>query len=464
MNTTPEEAAKNNLQTRFCPKCGYAAKGYPHQFEGQVACPKCKQVVRMFEYPATPPTEPIEVKGSFDKTFYLLVASLATFGFVLFICLILLITGNATTAAFLAFILLALSIGMIIFGIERNNRVNTLNEKLAHSDEIRKCLLEGIYKWDALEKSIEEVKQVELAKIKTFENELKEKLLEVEEHRTAVQTVAERYVKDCIANVLKNVTSKNFHTSTTRMEKAIKFCRDKGATVTTTAEEEFKKEIRNKFEEVVRKESAREEQRRIKERIRDEEQARAEYEREVKRLASEQKAIERALREAKAKDQSAEEIDRLKAKLAEFEEKSQRAMSMAQQTKAGNVYVISNIGSFGEGVFKVGMTRRLEPLDRVKELGDASVPFKFDVHMMISCDDAPALENALHQELDNNRLNKVNRRKEFFRTSIEEISKIVETNHGKVDYVATPEALEYYESENLKDEDLEFVSRVLNNQ
>ena len=80
------------------------------------------------------------------------------------------------------------------------------------------------------------------------------------------------------------------------------------------------------------------------------------------------------------------------------------------------MYVLSNIGSFGEGVYKIGMTRRLEPQDRVRELGDASVPFPFDVHMMISCDDAPSLENALHRESHKQRVNKVNFRKEFFRT------------------------------------------------
>ena len=86
-------------------------------------------------------------------------------------------------------------------------------------------------------------------------------------------------------------------------------------------------------------------------------------------------------------------------KLAEAQASSERAKSMAQLTKAGHVYILSNIGSFGEGIFKVGMTRRLEPQDRVKELGDASVPFPFDVHAMISCENAPGLENALHKEL-----------------------------------------------------------------
>jgi hypothetical protein len=129
-------------------------------------------------------------------------------------------------------------------------------------------------------------------------------------------------------------------------------------------------------------------------------------------------------------------------------------------TKSGYVYVISNIGSFGEGVYKIGMSRRLEPMDRVRELGGASVPFPFDVHMMISCDDAPSLENALHRELHKQRLNKVNFRKEFFRVDLELIRNVVETNHGEVDFVADAEALEYHGTLDLAEEDYEFVERV----
>jgi hypothetical protein len=124
------------------------------------------------------------------------------------------------------------------------------------------------------------------------------------------------------------------------------------------------------------------------------------------------------------------------------------------------VYVISNIGSFGQDVFKVGMTRRLEPLDRVRELGDASVPFPFDVHMMISCEDAPKLENALHHEFFFLRLNRTNPRKEFFKIDIESIRRVVEREHGKVDYVADAEALQFRQSLEMSDEDEEFIESV----
>ncbi|MFZ5829218.1 MAG: GIY-YIG nuclease family protein, partial [Planctomycetota bacterium] len=145
----------------------------------------------------------------------------------------------------------------------------------------------------------------------------------------------------------------------------------------------------------------------------------------------------------------------------EAEERAQRAISQAQLTKAGHVYVISNIGSFGKGVYKIGMTRRHVPQERVTELGDASVPFPFDVHMMISCDDAPALENALHRELHAQRVNKVNFRKEYFRADFEAIRRVVEAQHGTVEYRAEPAAEEYWESMNMSAEDFEFVERTI---
>jgi hypothetical protein len=109
--------------------------------------------------------------------------------------------------------------------------------------------------------------------------------------------------------------------------------------------------------------------------------------------------------------------------------------------------VISNIGSFGEGVFKIGMTRRLEPMDRVKELGDASVPFSFDVHAMLYSDDAPSLEKELHRRFNRESVNKVNPRKEFFRTSLAEIKQIVDQQGViEVHWTMKAEAAEYRES------------------
>ncbi|EQA6226427.1 DUF4041 domain-containing protein [Enterobacter ludwigii] len=199
----------------------------------------------------------------------------------------------------------------------------------------------------------------------------------------------------------------------------------------------------------------REEQRRIKEQLREEEKARREYEKAIKEAEKEEKAIQQAIDKATKELMLAGEEQRialeqrlaeLQVKYEEAEAKNQRAISMAQQTRSGHVYVISNIGSFGENVYKIGMTRRLEPLDRVRELGDASVPFSFDVHAMIYSDDAPSLENHLHKVFNDKQVNKVNARKEFFNVGIKDIKSTIKEMSIDAHWTMFAEAKEYRES------------------
>lgn len=199
----------------------------------------------------------------------------------------------------------------------------------------------------------------------------------------------------------------------------------------------------------------REEQRRIKEQLREEEKARREYEKAIKEAEKEEKTIQQAIDKATKELMLAGEEQRialeqrlaeLQIKYEEAEAKNQRAISMAQQTRSGHVYVISNIGSFGENVYKIGMTRRLEPLDRVRELGDASVPFSFDVHAMIYSDDAPSLENHLHKVFNDKQVNKVNSRKEFFNVGIKDIKSTIQEMSIDVHWTISAEAKEYRES------------------
>lgn len=203
------------------------------------------------------------------------------------------------------------------------------------------------------------------------------------------------------------------------------------------------------------KSQEREEQRLIREQIREEEKARREYEKAIRDADKEEQLLKKLIEKAQKEVDKANEEERaryleklhdLEGKLKEAEEKNQRAISMAQQTKAGNVYVISNVGSFGEDVFKIGMTRRLEPLDRVRELGDASVPFEFDVHAMIYSENAPQLERDLHKRFMKLQVNKVNPRKEFFKVSLLDIRDVVEKNGLSVKWTMTAQARQYRES------------------
>jgi Domain of unknown function (DUF4041)/Meiotically up-regulated gene 113 len=214
-------------------------------------------------------------------------------------------------------------------------------------------------------------------------------------------------------------------------------------------------ELRLTHEFELKKYEEKEEQRRIREQMREEEKARRDFEKAQKEAEKEEKMLQNAMKNAQEQisKASAEErakyeiqLAELQIKLKEAEEKNQRAISMAQQTKSGHVYVISNIGSFGENIYKIGMTRRLEPMDRVNELGDASVPFKFDVHAMIYSENAPELEKELHKAFNQNRLNYVNLRREYFDISLSEIEKIVQENHGEIEFIKEAEAKEYRES------------------
>lgn len=147
-----------------------------------------------------------------------------------------------------------------------------------------------------------------------------------------------------------------------------------------------------------------------------------------------------------------DKINDINSKLTDIQKNLEDIDYREANQRAGYVYVISNVGSFGEGVYKIGMTRRLEPMDRVEELGDASVPFKFDVHAMIFSDDAPKLENALHKAFENNKVNMINGRKEFFKVSLEEIEEVVKNNHDKlIEFNKYAEAQQYRESEKIKE-------------
>ncbi|WP_231741864.1 GIY-YIG nuclease family protein [Stieleria varia] len=280
------------------------------------------------------------------------------------------------------------------------------------------------------------------------------------EYASAASEISKRLFTEVRKSIKSKLTPNNYAIQKHRFQKMVEFCEKKGYPIEQDVILQFEAELKSDYEEAVRSQLAKEEQARIKEKLREELRAERELEQELKRAEADRIAIEKAIAEALARthDEHSAEVEVLRQKLSEAEARSQRAQSMAQLTKAGHVYVISNIGSFGEGVFKIGLTRRLQPMDRIIELGDASVPFPFDVHMMISSSDAPALEAALHRRFKRQRVNRVNLRKEFFRVSIESIAEVVKEFQGDVDYVASPEALEYNETLQMSDEDFEFVS------
>ncbi|MCK9251813.1 MAG: DUF4041 domain-containing protein [Clostridiales bacterium] len=235
------------------------------------------------------------------------------------------------------------------------------------------------------------------------------------------------------------------------------------------------KELNLVYEYARRKEQEKELERQRREELREQKKLEAEIKRAKEKIQKEQTHFQNAIDELKLKlvtsvDENEKtrlllKISELEGKLAEVNKQMEDVDYREKNTRAGYVYVISNLGAFGDNVYKIGVTRRLEPLERIKELGDASVPFKFDVHCLIFSEDAPTLETKLHQTFEKYRLNQVNLRREFFRVPLESIEQVIRDNYNDTfDLRRIPDAEEYRISEKVRENIIPAESVIHNNE
>lgn len=261
--------------------------------------------------------------------------------------------------------------------------------------------------------------------------------------------------------IISNVTVKNVETARGNIKKSFevlnKIFSTDGVALSYEYLEMKLEELNLVYASELKREEEREIQRAIREQLLEEEKVRKEIEREKAKIEKEEaqfkneagklmKYLQKCTNDIE-KNLYIEKIKELEDKLKLLEKDKENVLQREQNTRAGFVYIISNIGSFGESVYKIGMTRRLEPMDRIKELSDASVPFPFDVHAIIFSEDAPALENILHQTFRSHEVNKVNSRKEFFKVSLDNIKSVVTENYNAtVQFIDIADATEYRES------------------
>ncbi len=232
-----------------------------------------------------------------------------------------------------------------------------------------------------------------------------------------------------------------------------------GISITQRYIDAKERELDLAFSYQLAKQREKEEMREARAREKEAARLKKEIDEERKKIKKEQKHYSNALSEInKLLENDPENSDlierreKLLSELSEIDKALEDIDYREANQRAGYVYVISNIGSFGENVYKIGMTRRLDPQDRVDELGSASVPFNFDVHTMIFSDDAPALEASLHRAFENKKINMVNTRREFFNVSLEEIKKVIRENYDKtVEFNDIPDAEQYRISLKLKE-------------
>ena len=270
--------------------------------------------------------------------------------------------------------------------------------------------------------------------------------------KAGVKTLFNREIRlrlRCFDNEVKSAIAlanwNNIGRLNERVRRAFKEINDRGQLVKTFIDKEYLelrlKELNLTFEiselKALKKEEEREERCLEREAEREEQKIKAAAEKAKKDRERMEKLVERELVKLDVMTEAQrQELEIHKKELEELKSREQRAVSMAQQTRAGFVYVISNVNSFGEGVVKVGMTRRADPNERVRELGDASVPDTFDVHGFFYCEDAPRLESDVHKVFDDKRVNLINKRKEFFYIDANEALKQIESHEIEATPVA----------------------------
>ncbi|SFN28273.1 DUF4041 domain-containing protein [Actinomadura madurae] len=252
-------------------------------------------------------------------------------------------------------------------------------------------------------------------------------------------------------NLIRTMRPYKLQSAIDRLDKTAQTIERLGKTMDIRVSRQYReirvRELKLTADHLAKAEEEKERVRAERERQREEDKARKEFEREKARLLKERSHVESALARLEANGDAAGAAE-LRAKLADVESAITDVEGRAAKTRAGYVYVISNIGAFGERMVKIGMTRRLDPLDRVRELGDASVPFRFDVHALIFSEDAVGLEGSLHQEFAEKRVNQVNLRREFFYATPGEVRGVLEriADTHLLEYTEVPEAEEYWAS------------------
>ena len=249
-------------------------------------------------------------------------------------------------------------------------------------------------------------------------------------------------------NCVRTLRPHTLQASVTRLTKARDTIARLGQTMSIQISDAYHRqrilELELTADYLVRQEEEKERIRAERERRKEEEAARRDFEREKTRLLKEQAHYSTALARLQDKGDTTGAAE-MQERLTQVAESLEAVDRRAANVRTGYVYVISNIGSFGENMIKIGMTRRLDPRERIRELGDASVPFTFDVHAFIFSEDAVSLETELHHRLEHCRVNQVNRRREFFRTTPAEVLTLLEQVAGShlMEFTEIPEALEW---------------------
>ena len=448
-------------------------------FEGPCVCPKCHERGQFYDYPREVPATPPKPATRPTTTWYdrLLWGAIAIAALTALIALWSLYKGwsNSALIGSAVCLLAALAIGGHIIRLKRDlfrlieaqkraeRALVVSNSKLRASSEIHRGFKVN---FDTLVNDEKRRLQEEIAARQESTEELhSEALKQIEVVKTdnpSINAMGGRLIEEGLDRLSRHLTASNLPDCQNKLMELILFCRENGFKINRKRESELLGFLDIQYQAKMSEARHANLQEQVEEEMREDDRATRDLEEQLRSAEAERSSVQKTLASIEQNPQGAEseEADYLREKLEAAEKKAHEMAQAIDAPTSGHVYVLSNVGSLGRNVFKIGTTSHLDPRLYVKELGASAVPFPYDIHMMIATEDAASLEKALQEGLHDCRVNRFNHSKNFFQTDIKTIWQIVVANHGTVDYVSEPAAKEFEESRKMSDEAFQNITEM----
>lgn len=455
---------------RYCPECGARVKAPESVFEGPCACPDCHKRSQFYDYPREVPATLSKSATRPATTWYdrLLWGALAVASLAALIVLWALFEGWANAAMIGSAVCLIVALVLVGYVVrqkrdllraaEAQNRAERAlvvsNSKLQAASEIHRGFKKN---FDVLVDEEKRRLQATIAarqeSTEILHAEAVEQIEIVKTRNPGLKAIGDRLLDEGVDRLSRHLNASNLPDCRRKLMELIHFCRENGCRINRARETDLLRWLEKNYQAMMLETKHRNERERVEAKMREEDRVLLELEQHIRSAEAERSAVQKTLATVLQNTQGAKsgEADYLREKLEAAEKKASEAANALHRPTSGYVYVLSNIGSFGRNVFKIGTTRQLDPRQHVKELGGTAVPFPYDVHMMIASEDAATLEAALHEALHDCRVNRFNHCKDFFNTDIQTIWRLVVANHGTVDYVSESAAEEFEESRVMSD-------------
>ncbi len=456
---------------RYCPNCGAQVKAPESVFASPCACPSCKERSQFYDYPNEPTATPVKTSkrnqpGWIDWALWTILAV------AILSCLV-------TLWAFfndLATITLVGGVVCLLAGLACTGFVALLKRNLARAEldkkKAERALLvsnskikaageinQGFKKnFDALvaeeKRRIQQSLSTHVEQAKELHQKVEKRVEETEKTLPTIDAVGNRLLDEALFRISKDLTTSNLPDSRRQLKQVIEFCRQSGCTIKNHRENELLHQLEMDHQAFMMEAKYKNERLQVEAKMREEQRVIERIEQEMRQAESERSSIASSL-SAILKDSentSESKIVEMREKLRIAEQKMSEASAPMHQPTAGYFYVLSNIGSFGEGVFLIGSTRLGDPREHIEELSGICVPFPYDIHMIVPSANAEELATKIREQLHESRLNRFNHGKSFFKTTIKTIWQLVVAHHGTVDFVEEPAAKEFRESNEMSAE------------